>query len=49
MSMRERAKELGGTFDLNSTPGEGTRVTVQIPLEPSPNRQAGLKPVPANL
>lgn len=32
-SMKERAEELGGTCQLQSTAGEGTRITVQIPLE----------------
>jgi signal transduction histidine kinase len=30
--MRERARYLGGSFDLNSTPGKGTRIHVQLPL-----------------
>jgi len=32
-SMRERAQTLGGTFDLESAPGLGTRVCVRLPLE----------------
>lgn len=31
ISMRERVAILGGELDLVSTPGEGTRITVQIP------------------
>jgi PAS domain S-box-containing protein len=31
-SIQERAEVLGGTFKLQSTPGSGTRITVQIPL-----------------
>ncbi|MDJ0918854.1 MAG: sensor histidine kinase [Woeseiaceae bacterium] len=31
-SMRERATLLGGKVEIDSTPGEGTMVTVQIPL-----------------
>ncbi len=31
--MRERAEELGGQFELTSSPGHGARVTVRIPLE----------------
>ncbi len=31
-SMRERAEEIGGRFDLRATPGEGTTVRVTLPL-----------------
>ena len=31
-SMRERAKEIGGQFKLDSKPGKGTRVEVTVPL-----------------
>jgi signal transduction histidine kinase len=31
-SMRERAAELGGSFELGAAPGGGTLVTVQLPL-----------------
>jgi signal transduction histidine kinase len=31
-SMRERAEELGGTFNINSTKGGGTTVEVRLPL-----------------
>jgi len=30
--MRERTKEIGGKFTLNSKPGKGTRVEVTVPL-----------------
>jgi signal transduction histidine kinase len=30
-TMRERAQAIGGTFDVVSTPGEGTRVSVRAP------------------
>jgi len=30
-SMRERAQSLGGSLNLDSTPGEGTSITVRIP------------------
>jgi signal transduction histidine kinase len=29
--MRERAEEIGGTFELQSTAGIGTRITVRVP------------------
>lgn len=32
-SMRERAHRLGGTFSLESQPGQGTRIRVDIPLD----------------
>jgi signal transduction histidine kinase len=31
-SMRERATSCGGSFSLNSTPGKGTRVVLEIPI-----------------
>ncbi|NIS79035.1 MAG: hypothetical protein GTO14_02150 [Anaerolineales bacterium] len=31
MGMEERASELGGRFDLNSQPGEGTKIKVFVP------------------
>jgi signal transduction histidine kinase len=35
LGMRERAKRLGGTFDIQGVPGDGTSVTVSIPLKHS--------------
>jgi signal transduction histidine kinase len=32
-TMRERAQAIGGTFELWSTPGSGTRVTVHVPVQ----------------
>jgi nitrate/nitrite-specific signal transduction histidine kinase len=32
-TMRERAESLGGTFDLDSRSGEGTRITVRVPMD----------------
>jgi signal transduction histidine kinase len=31
-SMEERAEELGGTLSIDSAPGQGTRVQVEVPL-----------------
>lgn len=31
-SMRERAAELGGTFEIESSPGNGTHLRTTIPL-----------------
>ncbi|MBV9455404.1 MAG: ATP-binding protein [Rubrobacter sp.] len=33
VGMNERAKMLGGSFDLQSNPGTGTRIQVTVPLE----------------
>ncbi|HSV84957.1 MAG TPA: GAF domain-containing protein [Levilinea sp.] len=35
LGMRERAKRLGGTFDIQGVPGDGTIVTVSIPIQES--------------
>ncbi len=35
LGMRERAQRLGGTFDIHGVPGDGTIVTVSIPLKPN--------------
>jgi signal transduction histidine kinase len=32
ISMRERAKEMGGTLTIESAPGQGTMVTVRVPV-----------------
>jgi signal transduction histidine kinase len=39
-TMRERAEQLGGTLRVDSHPGQGTRVLVEIP---TPVRQIGLE------
>jgi signal transduction histidine kinase len=36
--MRERAEAVGGTFELAAGPGQGTRVTVRLPIEPKAAR-----------
>jgi signal transduction histidine kinase len=35
-SMRERVAELGGSFEIVTTAGEGTTVRAQLPLVPTP-------------
>jgi signal transduction histidine kinase len=35
VSMRERAAGVGGTFLLESQPGQGTRIVVDVPLSPA--------------
>jgi signal transduction histidine kinase len=32
-TMRERAETIGGTFTIESKPGNGTRITVRLPIE----------------
>ncbi len=34
INMRERVRFLGGTFNLSSTPGAGTRIEVRVPVRP---------------
>jgi signal transduction histidine kinase len=40
-SMRERAEALGGSFDVDSEPGAGTRIVARIPLSPTGKDSAG--------
>jgi signal transduction histidine kinase len=35
-SMRERIEALGGDLDVESAPGEGTRVTARCAIGPAP-------------
>ena len=35
LGMRERAQRLGGAFDIQAVPGDGTIITVSIPLLPT--------------
>ena len=37
-SMRERATLVGGRVEVDSAPGAGTRVTIDLPLGPAPQR-----------
>jgi signal transduction histidine kinase len=32
LSMKYRIEEMGGAFDLTSTPGKGTRITLKVPI-----------------
>jgi two-component system NarL family sensor kinase len=40
-SSRERVDALGGTMELDSAPGEGTRLAISLPLPAEPNAQRG--------
>jgi two-component system, NarL family, sensor histidine kinase LiaS len=42
-SMQERVEELGGSFVVESAPGQGTRVQVSLPQEPEQDSQTGAK------
>ena len=39
ISMNERVEGAGGTFEIQSAPGKGSRVSVQVPLELAGERQ----------
>ena len=38
-SIRDRLELLGGRLDVSSSPGKGTRVTLEVPIEPQPTRE----------
>jgi signal transduction histidine kinase len=41
-TMRERAESVGGLFQLDSTPGQGTKVTIEVPARmPNPESSRG--------
>jgi signal transduction histidine kinase len=42
-AMRERAESVGGRLQLDSAPGEGTRVTIEVPAR-SPQRELSEEP-----
>jgi len=48
-TMRSRAAEAGGAFEIESRPGEGTIVTVTLPLAPKEQRAAVGAVDPASL
>ena len=37
LGMRERATLVGATFDVIGVPGQGTTITVRVPLRAAPN------------
>jgi signal transduction histidine kinase len=40
--MQERVKSLGGELRIESTPGQGTRIHVQVPVHTSVNNTGSL-------
>lgn len=44
VSMRERATQLGGSLVVESAPGRGTRVMVELPVEEEPDVDRTLEP-----
>ena len=44
--MRERVTLLGGSFDLESTPGWGTMVRARVPAPPPPARRTRARGAP---
>ncbi len=47
LGIRERASELGGTFRIESQPGKGARLTVELPVEASQDEFAHADAHPA--
>ena len=43
MGMRERAEHLKGTLNIQSTPGNGTAISVRIPLKKTPEARVAEK------
>ena len=43
LGIQERAALLGGTFNIKSGLGKGTRITVEIPLASSPGESSQVK------
>ncbi len=40
--IRERTRLLGGQSDIEATPGEGTRISIKLPILPSSNSKNGM-------
>ena len=47
VSMRERTSLLNGTFHIDSTPNDGTRITIILPITPK-NGEGGLVDAESN-
>ena len=44
LGLRDRAEALGGTLELDSPAGGGTRVSARVPIAPTTHPQAGTEP-----
>lgn len=44
LGMQERVRHIGGTFAIESAPGSGTRIHVQVPLDSRPARPVRSEP-----
>jgi signal transduction histidine kinase len=47
VSVRERIEMIGGKLEVDTAPGEGTRVTIDVPWQPYDD-EAGAPPAPEN-
>jgi signal transduction histidine kinase len=47
IGMRERTRKMGGAFELESTPGRGTRLEIRVPHPPA--NGPGAAPPPSTL
>ncbi len=43
-SIRERMEDLGGRMSIESAPGQGTKITLIVPLERTPLKWDGVRP-----
>jgi len=43
--MRDRTRALGGTFGIKSRPGQGTMITVHVPLQPGKRVPSRFEPI----
>lgn len=43
--MRDRTRALGGTFGIKSRPGQGTMITIHVPLQPGKRVPSRFEPI----
>jgi signal transduction histidine kinase len=39
VGMRERVEHVGGRFEVKSSPGRGTQLSVELPVNPAANKK----------